>query len=62
MYLEIVSLVGFQFYTFLALKLTDWECPRTQTEFDNSYTFKVYLFQFINYYSSIFYIAFIKGK
>ncbi|VDM08864.1 unnamed protein product [Wuchereria bancrofti] len=49
-------------YSYLALKLTDWECPRTQIEFDNSYTFKVYLFQFINYYSSIFYIAFVKGN
>uniref|UniRef100_A0A914ZLA4 Anoctamin n=1 Tax=Parascaris univalens TaxID=6257 RepID=A0A914ZLA4_PARUN len=58
----IVILILSYFYTFLALKLTDWECPRTQTEFDNSYTFKVYLFQFINYYSSIFYIAFIKGN
>ncbi|KHN88142.1 Anoctamin-4, partial [Toxocara canis] len=57
-----VILVLSYVYTFLALKLTDWECPRTQTEFDNSYTFKVYLFQFINYYSSIFYIAFIKGS
>ncbi|VDM96708.1 unnamed protein product [Thelazia callipaeda] len=49
-------------YTYLALKLTDWECPRTQRDFDNSYTFKVFLFQFINYYSSIFYIAFVKGN
>ncbi|MCP9261621.1 Anoctamin [Dirofilaria immitis] len=27
-------------YSYLALKLTNWECPRTQLEFDNSYTFK----------------------
>lgn len=46
----------------LAYKLTDWECPRTQTEFENSYTVKVFLFQFINFYSSLFYIAFIKGS
>uniref|UniRef100_A0A7E4WDN2 Anoctamin n=1 Tax=Panagrellus redivivus TaxID=6233 RepID=A0A7E4WDN2_PANRE len=50
------------FYNMLALKLTDWECPRTQTEFENSYTLKVFLFQFINFYSSLFYIAFIKGR
>ncbi|KAE9549961.1 hypothetical protein FO519_006820 [Halicephalobus sp. NKZ332] len=49
------------FYDMLAYKLTDWECPRTQTEFENSYTLKVFLFQFINFYSSLFYIAFIKG-
>lgn len=51
-----------QAYTQLALKLTDWECPKTQTEFDDSYTVKVFLFQFVNYYSSLFYIAFIKGR
>jgi anoctamin-4 len=45
------------FYSMLALKLTNWECPRTQTEFDNSYTLKVFLFQFVNYYSSLFYIG-----
>lgn len=35
---------------------------RTQTEFENHLTFKVFIFQFFNYYSSIFYIAFFKGK
>lgn len=35
---------------------------RTQTEFDNNLTFKVFMFQFVNYYSSIFYIAFFKGR
>jgi hypothetical protein len=35
---------------------------RTQTEFDNHFTIKVFIFQFVNIYSSIFYIAFIKGK
>ncbi|KAI1726715.1 calcium-activated chloride channel domain-containing protein [Ditylenchus destructor] len=50
------------FYNILALKLTNLECPRTQTDFDNSYALKVFLFQFINFYSSLFYIAFIKGR
>lgn len=58
----VVILLMSYFYTYLAYKLTDWECPRTQAQFESSYTFKVYLFQFINYYSSIFYIAFIKGN
>ncbi|CAI4232512.1 unnamed protein product [Auanema sp. JU1783] len=48
-------------YNYIAHKLTTWECPRTQSDFDNSYTFKVFLFQFVNYYSSLFYIAFFKG-
>ena len=30
---------------------------RTQSEFDDNLTFKVFLFQFINFYSSIFYLA-----
>ena len=35
---------------------------RTQTDYDNALTLKSYLFQFVNFYSSIFYIAFIKGS
>ena len=38
------------------------ELHRTTTEYEDSFTFKMYLFQFINFYTSIFYIAFIKGK
>jgi anoctamin-1 len=49
-------------YDYLAVFLTDMEYRRTQTEYDNSLSLKIYLFQFINYYSSLFYIAFIKGK
>uniref|UniRef100_A0A8C1GV10 Anoctamin n=1 Tax=Cyprinus carpio TaxID=7962 RepID=A0A8C1GV10_CYPCA len=36
--------------------------PRTKTEYENSLTLKMFLFQFVNYYSSCFYIAFFKGK
>ncbi|XP_047120031.1 anoctamin-1-like isoform X1 [Schistocerca piceifrons] len=50
------------FYDWLAVRLTEWELLRTQTEFDDSLTLKIYLFQFVNYYTSIFYIAFLKGK
>jgi anoctamin-7 len=38
------------------------EMHKTQTEFENNLIFKVFIFQFVNFYSSIFYIAFIKGK
>lgn len=51
-----------RFYENVALKLTQWEMHRTQTEFENNLTFKVFLFQFVNFYSSIFYIAFFKGR
>ncbi|MFH4977067.1 hypothetical protein AB6A40_003776 [Gnathostoma spinigerum] len=60
--INLLIIIGMsQIYNRLANMLTEWECPRTQTEFDNSYTFKVFLFQFVNYYSSIFYVAFIKS-
>ncbi|XP_064611439.1 anoctamin-7-like [Liolophura sinensis] len=49
-------------YEKLALKLTLWEMHRTQTEFEDQLTFKVFIFQFVNFYSSIVYIAFFKGK
>ncbi|XP_078488523.1 anoctamin-7 isoform X1 [Ciona intestinalis] len=49
-------------YTAVAEWLTRWEMHRTQTEYENALTFKVFIFQFVNYYSSIFYIAFFKGK
>ncbi|KAI7695336.1 Anoctamin-4 [Sarcoptes scabiei] len=48
-------------YKRLACWLTEMEMPRTQNEFDNSLTLKMYLFEFVNYYSSLFYIAFFKG-
>ncbi|XP_069195050.1 anoctamin-1 isoform X3 [Procambarus clarkii] len=51
-----------QIYAQVAEKLTELELQRTQTEFDDSLTLKIYMLQFINYYSSIFYIAFFKGK
>ena len=38
------------------------ELHRTQTEYDDSFITKMYLFQFVNFYSSLFYIAFFKGK
>ncbi|XP_044597839.1 anoctamin-1 isoform X1 [Cotesia glomerata] len=49
-------------YVWLAEYLTELELLRTQTEFDDSLTLKIYLLQFVNYYASIFYIAFFKGK
>ena len=38
------------------------EMPRTQTEMEDIFSFKMYLFQFVNFYSSLFYIAFFKHK
>lgn len=53
----------FQGYHKLAIYLTNLESPRTTTEYEDSYTFKIFLFEFINFYSSLIYIAFFKvGK
>ncbi|KAM7350401.1 anoctamin-3-like [Cochliomyia hominivorax] len=49
-------------YTFLATVLTNLEYCRTQKEYDESVTTKNFIFHFVNYYSSLFYIAFVKGK
>ena len=40
--------------------LTDLEAPRTQSEYEDSYIFKVFVFDFINVYSSLIYIAIFK--
>jgi anoctamin-1 len=59
--INLICIVVFNwFYMWLAEKLTEMELLRTQTEFDDSLTLKIYLLQFVNYYASIFYIAFFK--
>ena len=40
--------------------LTVFETHRTETEFESSYIFKVFVFDFINVYSSFLYIAIFK--
>lgn len=59
--LIIITILNY-LYDYLAVYLTNMEYRRTQTEYDESLTLKIYLFQFVNYYSSIFYIAYLKGK
>lgn len=59
--LIVITILNY-FYNYLAVFLTDMEFKRTQTEYDDSLALKIYLFQFVNYYSSLFYIAFVKGK
>ena len=49
-------------YEYIAIWLTEKELHRTQTGFDDALTLKIYLFQFVNYYASIFYVAFFKGQ
>jgi len=49
-------------YEYVALWLVTFERPRTQSEYEQSFTFKMFFFQCINFYSSLIYIAFFKGK
>ena len=48
-------------YNQLAVWLTDWENPPTRTDYEDSFTWKMYMFQFVNTYASVFYIAFFKS-
>ena len=56
------SMLLFVVYYQLAQKLTAWETHRTETEHGRSLTFKLFLFQCVNYYSAIVYIALFKGS
>lgn len=58
----IVSTILNYVYDYVAVYMTNVEYRRTQSEYNESLNLKIYLFHFINYYSSIFYIAFMKGK
>ncbi|KAA0702300.1 Anoctamin-7 Dresden transmembrane protein of the prostate [Triplophysa tibetana] len=49
-------------YTYLAKILTQWEMHRTQTKYEDAFILKVFVFQFVNFYSSPVYIAFFKGR
>jgi Calcium-activated chloride channel len=47
-------------YGVISFKLNDYENHRTDSEYENSLIAKTFLFKFVNSYSSLFYIAFIK--
>lgn len=49
-----------QYYSIYAIKLTESENHRTDTEFDDSLILKLFVFSFINSYASLFFIAFLK--
>jgi hypothetical protein len=47
-------------YGYIAIKLTNFENHRTETEYEDSLIAKTFIFQFINSFSPMFYIAFVK--
>lgn len=47
-------------YTSIAIRLTDYENHRTNTEYEDALIAKTFIFQFVNSFASLFYIAFVK--
>uniref|UniRef100_A0A3B3UR58 Anoctamin n=1 Tax=Poecilia latipinna TaxID=48699 RepID=A0A3B3UR58_9TELE len=58
----IIILTLSRIYTSLAGILTRWEMHRTQTKYEDMFILKVFIFQFVNFYSTPVYIAFFKGR
>eukprot|EP01118_Nematostelium_gracile_P016687 TRINITY_DN6970_c0_g1_i2.p1 TRINITY_DN6970_c0_g1~~TRINITY_DN6970_c0_g1_i2.p1 ORF type:complete len:691 (+),score=181.45 TRINITY_DN6970_c0_g1_i2:70-2073(+) len=56
----IIILVLNMVYRKIAVKLTDWENHRTDQSYESSFVVKCFLFQFVNSYFSLFYVAFIQ--
>lgn len=60
----IANLVLIQFmslvYPKISLRMTEYELPRTEEEFQASYAYKLACFQFINFYGSLIYLAFVR--
>ena len=47
-------------YVSIALCTTEWENPRTQTEFNDNLVFKLFAFNFVNNFGSIYIDAFLR--
>ncbi|XP_067890513.1 anoctamin-7-like [Heterodontus francisci] len=54
-----ISILG-KAYQIIAVKMTDWENYRTQTDHNDALIMKLFAFEFANSYSSLFYIAFLR--
>eukprot|EP01050_Picozoa_sp_SAG11_P007624 SAG11_NODE_642_length_8006_cov_6.996965_5_plen_152_part_00 len=55
--LSIIVVAGF-LYEIMAESINEWENHRTESEFDNALVTKNFMFQFINNYFVLFYIAY----
>lgn len=61
--LNAVTIMTFnRVYGYVAWKLNAFENHRTDTQFEDHLIAKTFLFQFVNSYSSLFYVAFVKGR
>ena len=52
--------ITFQVGRKLAHILTEYEAPRTQSDYEDNYSMKIFAFEFVNVYSSLVYIAIFK--
>jgi len=59
---SVIIIVLNKVYRKVAVWLTNWENHRTDAEYENSFIIKSFLFQFVNSYISLIYIAFMKGR
>ncbi|XP_062910977.1 anoctamin-7-like [Mobula hypostoma] len=60
-FLNVVSIIILgKVYHIIAVKMTDWENYRTQTNYNDALILKLFAFHFANSYSSLFYIAFLR--
>ena len=59
---RLTSFNPLQYYTKFAIYVTEWENHKTQTEYENNLTIRRYIFEVFNFYSSLVYIGFFKGK
>lgn len=51
-----------KYYTKFAITMTEWENHKTQFEYENNLTIRRYIFEVFNFYSTLVYIGFFKGK
>ncbi|XP_043547893.1 anoctamin-7-like [Chiloscyllium plagiosum] len=59
--LNVVSIIILgKVYHIIAVKMTDWENHRTQTNYNDALILKLFAFHFANSYASLFYIAFLR--
>ncbi|KAI3366954.1 hypothetical protein L3Q82_009591 [Scortum barcoo] len=58
----VIMLLNVHISLFLFSLCATTEQPRTESEWENSFTLKMFLFQFVNLNSSTFYIAFFLGR
>ena len=58
----VVILILNKIYWIVAVVLVHMELPRTDTEFGDNITAKICVFQFVNFYAAMFYVAFVKSR